>query len=121
MPRTSFAAVAPQSGAQLGVVAAGDHDIVMTAGDVANGNEVPWTSNRLLLHAWNDSAGALTMTITAVADSTSGRLTTITTYSLAGDDHAYALFDRDGWQQTDGTLYIDSSGAAVKYVCLAIQ
>ena len=117
MPRTSIAAVTPQQGAQLGVVSAGDLDIVMTAGDAVNGDEVPWTSNRLLLHAWNDSATPYTLTVTSVADSR-GRTGDITTYSMAGDDHVYAIFDRDGWQQTGNLLYLDCENAAVKYVIL---
>ena len=117
MPRTSVAAVTPQQGAQLGVVSAGDLDIAMTAIDTVNHNEVPWTSNELLLHVWNDSATPYTLTVTSISDSR-GRVGDITTYSLAGDDHVYARFSRDGWEQTGGLLYLTGSNAALKFVVL---
>jgi len=120
MPRTAITPQTPQQGAQLGVVSAGDLDITYTAADNANGNSVTWSSNRLMLCAWNDSAGALTITVTAVAAADSGRLTTITAYSLAADDHVHIILGRDGWQQSDGTLYLDASGSAIKFAVLLL-
>ena len=119
MPRTAIAPVSPQKGAQLGVVSAGDLDVTMNATDVANGNSVSWASDRLLVIAWNSTAGATTITFTSLAD-TNGRVGTITSYSLAADDHIVAIFARDGWQQTDAQLYIDASDAGIKVAILKL-
>lgn len=119
MARTAIAVQVPK-GPYPGTVSAGDLDLTMTAGDVANGNSVTWRGNRMLVIIQNThGATPYTTTLTSILDS-QGRLGTITSYSLAAADVVAFLAERDGWQQVDNTLYIDSENAAIKYAVLAI-
>lgn len=95
-----------------GAVSAGDLDYTYAASDVANGNDfVPSGCDILLVE--NTDAGTQTITLTS-APGRDRRSADITTYSLAAGDFMWFLFSRlDGWRQTDGKIYINTSDAGV--------
>lgn len=117
--RTAITVQVPK-GPYPGTVSAGDLDFTMTAADVSNGNSATWRGNRMLVIAQNtDGANPYTITLTSVVDS-QGRTGTITSYSLAAADVVGFMAERDGWQQTDNTIYLDANNAAIKFAVLAI-
>lgn len=88
-------------------------DYAYAASDLANGNQVAM-DGKLLVLVQNTDAGAQTITFTSVVDS-KNRLGTITAYSVGiGEFAAFGPFDPDGWKQTDGMFYINTSDVDVK-------
>jgi hypothetical protein len=72
------------------------------------------TGHEVLL-VWNTTAGALTVTISSVADNR-GRTGDITTYSIGADTVAvFGPFSKEGWAQADGSIYAVASAAGVKF------
>lgn len=88
---------------------------VMTfvAGDASNGNDVFFSGRRLVLYAHNTGQSNQTLTITSVADA-QGRLDspvlTITPDTMIRIDGIMS----SGFQQTDGTLWVDVSSADIE-------
>ncbi len=121
MPRTSVAAQTPKTGYAT-AIAADALKLTMTAGDVANGNEVPWPSNRVALILQNTDAGTdYYVTVTSSADDR-GRLADILTqYDVNfGDVPEMVILERPGWEQTGGLLYLDFENAAVTFAVVAL-
>ena len=77
-------------------------------------------SGRELLIVRNPTAGALTATITSVADRRK-RTGNITAYSIgAGELAVFGPFPPEGWQQSDGQLYIAGSAAGLEFAVLRL-
>lgn len=92
--------------------------LTWTASD-AGGNSVELTGREILL-AWNDTAGAETITIDSVEDPFE-RTGHITADAIGiGAYRAYQLFPTRGWKQTDGLLHIDTSAVGVKLCVLRL-
>ena len=102
-------------------VTAGDLDITFAASDGTGGNSYTCTGKELLI-AFNDGTAALTMTIDSVDDE-KGRQDDITTYSLAVGDYAavsVGMTTSKGWQQSGGTINVDTSSADVLLAVLVL-
>ena len=92
---------------------AGEADVVLTAADVANFNYAMFKTGDIVI-AHNTDVAAQTVTITSIEDD-QGRTGNIATYSLAADDIAvFGPFERNGWMQDDGQLYMRATSANVK-------
>lgn len=101
-------------------LAADSADLVLTAmtgSSGSNGDQIAWGDfARLLVIIQNSHAvTAYTFTVTSVAGAnTLNRTGDITAYSLAAGEVAVLIFERNGWYQSDGMLYLEANNAAVK-------
>jgi hypothetical protein len=118
MPRTALAAQTPK-GPYPGTISANLLDITFTAADASNNNTTPFIGNRMLVVARNSGAGARTLTITSLADS-HGRTGDVTAFSMGAGEYLAFIVERDGWQQSDGALYMSAEHAEVLLAVLAI-
>lgn len=93
----------------------------MTAADTSNKNSFPLTGREVVI-AHNTGASAYTVTITSV-DDRYGRSEDISAESIAaGDIRVYGPgLALEGWQQTDGSLYLEANNAAVKFGVLRLS
>lgn len=90
-------------------------DLPMTAADVVNKEQFVATGKDLTI-AHNTGISTRTITITSVADPKNRRSGDITTYSLgAGEYAAFGPFEREGWMQSDGNIYLEASHADIKF------
>lgn len=117
--RVEMTPAAPK--ALRGTIAANGADVVLTAADATNKQQVTLTGNEMIL-AYNSSADtAYTITINSVADSDLGRTGDITAYSLGfGEFALFGLVPIKGWAQTNGKLYFEASNAAIKFVVIRV-
>ena len=88
-------------------VAANSLDFAFTAGDAVNGLQYQATGREVVL-VRNINAGSQTFTLLSVADEF-GRKGDITTYSLAAGEFAVLIPPLKGFQQADGSVWIDVS------------
>lgn len=105
-----------------GTVSAGDLSVAaLDSVDNTNGNY--WLGNgRDLLMIENPTAGAVTVTLTSIADQF-GRKGDITAYSIpANTGHMFFWFGSlIGWaQDAQGTIYLDASATGLKVKILRI-
>ena len=104
---------APGTNAAVGKV------LTQAAWDNANGNRFIATGKELVL-AQNTDVGAQTVTITSVADPY-GRTGNVTAFSIpAGGLAIFGPFNVQGWQQSDGYIYIDASVVTVKFSVIVL-
>lgn len=90
-------------------------DVVMTACDVANGNQFLLDGPCILLAQNTDGAAARTFTLTSIADP-QNRTGDVTAYSVGiGEIAAFKIDQVAGWRQADGYLYLSGSNAALKF------
>jgi len=95
--------------------AADSLDVVMTACDVANGNQFVLDGPMILIVQNTDGASARTFTLTSLADPMN-RTGDVTAYSVGiGEIAAFYFGQVAGWRQTDGYLYLSGSNAALKF------
>lgn len=88
--------------------------VTMTAADTTNHEQIALTGREVLL-IQNTGASSHTYTITSVADPY-GRTGDISTQTIAaGAIHVLGPFGLQGWQQTNGFLYLQANDAEVKY------
>lgn len=100
---------------------ANEADITLTAADTGDGNYTVWAGSKLLIIADNPSGGALTLTVTSVANRY-GRSGDITTYSIgAGELAIFGPFEPDGWMQSNGQLYYAGSSADLDIAVIALD
>jgi len=88
-------------------VAANSLDFAFTVGDAVNGLQYQATGREVVL-VRNINAGSQTFTLLSVADEF-GRKGDITTYSLAAGEFAVLIPPLKGFQQADGSVWIDVS------------
>lgn len=95
--------------------------VTMTAADTSNKNSVPLTGREIVI-AWNSGASARTVTVTSV-DDRFGRSEDIAAESIAaGAIRVYGVgLALEGWQQTDGSLYLEADNAEVKFGVLRLN
>lgn len=87
----------------------------MTAADATNKEQFV-ASDKDIVVAHNTGAGARTVTVTSVADAGNSRTGDIAAYSIgAGEYAAFGPFNRQGWMQTNGYIYIEAEHAEVKF------
>lgn len=100
-------------------VAADSADLVLTAvtgSSGSNGDQIDFGDFRALLVAVQNShaSNAYTVTFTSKADSKYNRTGDISGYSLAAGEIGVFYFERAGWRQSDGMLYLEGNNAAIK-------
>jgi len=94
--------------------------LTQAAADIVNQNAIPHTGKEIIL-AKNSSGGALTVTITSIADSVQGRTGDITAASLAASELAlFGPYPVDGWRQADNRLYLQASGVGILFTVLRL-
>jgi hypothetical protein len=118
MARTVIASQTPK-GPYPGTLTATGLDITFTVADISNKNSTPFVGNRMLILWRNDDAGSVSVTITSIADS-QGRSGDVTDGTFETTKSGAFLVERDGWQQTDGSVYFEASDADCKFAVLAI-
>jgi len=96
-------------------------DLVMTAADATNKEEFV-SSGREIVIAHNTGVSTRTVTVTSVADGFSKRTGDISAYSLGAGEYAvFGPFERQGWMQSDGKIYLEASHADVKFGIVTIS
>jgi hypothetical protein len=119
MPRTALTPQSPPGSYPALPLGAGTADIAFTAADATNFNSFVSTGRELLL-VNNPSASAYTVTVHSVADPLK-RTGDITTYSVAaGKVSMLGPFLQSGWLQSDGTVWVDGSNAALLFAVLRL-
>jgi hypothetical protein len=94
-------------------------DLTMAAANVADKNYFVAGGNDLVV-AHNTGVGAVTVTITSVADPF-GRTGDVTAYSMAAGEYAvFGPFKNLGWAQSNGQVYLEASSADVKFGVVAV-
>lgn len=93
--------------------------LTLTAADISNLNSFVCTGYDLVV-AQNTGGVGYTVTITSAPDAM-GRTKDITTEAIAaGEVRIYGPFQGLGWRQTDGSIYLQASNAAVKFAVVAM-
>lgn len=119
MTATALPIVSPLGSYPSLPIAATGADFVFTAADASNGNSFVSTGRELLL-VQNSGASPYTVTISSVADNLQ-RTGDITTYSVgAGLFSMFGPFSQPGWKQTDGTVHVTASNAAIKFAVVRL-
>lgn len=96
--------------------------ITFTAADVANGNHSDWpnASSELVLVARNVHAvTAYTVSITSVADATTGRTGNVTALSIAAGAQVHFPLSMLGWKNTSSQVVYSGSNASIQFAPLA--
>lgn len=94
-------------------------DLTFTAADVGNSNSFVPSGDDLLL-VWNTHATlGYTFTLSSVADA-QGRTGDITAYAIAAGVISAFRIKKTGWMQTDGSIYLAGSNAAVKFCIIPL-
>lgn len=88
-------------------------DIILAASDPVNGNFSQITTSLFLILFWNSDASARTITISSALDDLL-RYGDITNYNIDAGDHGVLVMPRQGWVQTDGQFWFNTSNALVK-------
>jgi len=95
-------------------------DLTMAAADVANKNQAVLSGNDVVV-AHNTGVGAVTLTISSVADQ-HNRTGDITAYSIGAGEYAvFGPLKSLGWMQSDGKLYLEASSADLKLGVVALR
>ena len=94
--------------------------VSMDAADTSNQNKVAFTGREIVI-AWNSGLSTRTVTITSV-DDRFGRSEDISAENIAaGAIRVYGVgLALEGWQQTDGSLYLQANNAEVKFGVLVL-
>jgi len=119
MAATALPIITPLGSYPALPIAALGADFVFTAADASNGNSFVSTGRELLL-VQNSGGSAYTVTVSSVAD-TIQRTGDITTYSVgAGLFSMFGPFLQPGWKQSDGTVLVTASNAAIKFAVVRL-
>jgi hypothetical protein len=93
--------------------------VTLTAADTTNKEQFSLTGRELLL-IHNTGGSAYTWTATSVDDRL-GRSENVAAESIAaGAIRVFGPIALEGWQQTDGNIYIEASNAAVQFGVIVI-
>lgn len=121
MARTPITLTTPIGSYPTLPLAANAADATLVAADVANKNQIAFGSAaRLLVLAINTHATtAYTTTVTSAPDAFN-RSGDISAYSIDAGEIVPFIFQRDGWRQSDGNLYIEANNAAIKFIAIQL-
>lgn len=73
-------------------------------------------SGKDLVICRNTGGSPYTVTITSVASAKNNRTGDITSYSIAaGGIAVFGPFEREGWMQSDGYVYVEANNVAVEF------
>lgn len=118
MARTTLTPITPLGPYPSLPVSANALDLTWTAADVSNKNQINFNGPKLILARNSHATTAYTVTLTSKADNRN-RTGDVTTYSLeAGDVMAFKIDSAEGWQQSDGYLYLEASNASVLFAII---
>lgn len=96
----------------------GDLAVPMTAMDASNGNSF-LSSGREVLVLQNTDSAAHTVTVNSVGDDLGRTDSSLTAYSIPANSIVAIQFkERNGWQQSDGTVTLTTTSALVKMAAL---
>lgn len=113
MGRTTLTRTTPLGAYPTLPVAANALDLVMTAADVSNKNQI-LLDGPVYVVAQNTDTVDRTVTLTSAPDSQK-RTGDIGPYTLSADEIQIFHIDQvSGWVQTDGYMYLEANNAAVK-------
>lgn len=93
--------------------------VTFTAADATNGNKIVMTTGKTLLLLNNTGASAVTVTIASSKDPY-GRVSDITTFSIAAGAFVARIFEPVGWEQNLGARDLSVVGSATDLKILAI-
>lgn len=120
MPRMPVALTTPLPSFPTLPVAANSADAVQTAADPVNLNSIAFgRAPRLLVVAINTHA-TTPYTVTLTSAPINGRTGDISNYSIDPGEVVPFFVPRSGWRQSDGTLWLQASNAAVKFVAIQL-
>jgi len=88
-------------------------NLVFTACDTSNGNQVQSTKDLLML-VFNDAATSSTVTITGGAVQPYGTIDNIVVTLDADEETSMCRISQVGYRQTDGYIYVTGSDATIK-------
>ncbi len=113
MARTTLTRTTPLGPYPSLPVSANGLDVVMTAADIANNNQI-LLDGPMIVIAQNTDTVDRTITLTSSSDP-QNRTGDIFAYTLSADEIAAFKIDQvAGWKQADGYLYLQANNAAVK-------
>lgn len=113
MARTTLTRTAPLGPYPSLPPAADSMDLILTAADITNNNQI-LLDGPILLIAQNTGASVRTITISSAPDGQK-RTGDIAAYSIgAGEYFCMKIDQTSGWVQADGYLYLQANNAEVK-------
>ncbi len=94
----------------------------LTGSSGSSGNQIDFGDfTKLLVLVQNsDPTNPYTVTFTSRVDNLN-RTGDITAYTLQATEFGVFFFERQGWRQTDGMLYLEGSNAAIKVAAFGLQ
>ncbi len=121
MPRTPLTKTTPLGSLPAALpLVVNSADLTMTAADISNLNAFVASGKDLIVVQNSHASTPYTVTITSIAKD--GRTGDITTYSLAaGVIAVFGPLQTPGWRQTDGSVYMQGSNAAIKFGVIDIS
>ena len=118
MARTSLTPNAPLGPYPSLPPSANALDLTWTAADTVNKNQFNFNGPKLILARNSHAVTAYTVTLTSKVDNRN-RTGDITSYSLdAGDVMAFKIDSSEGWQQSDGYVYLEANNASVLFAII---
>jgi len=94
-------------------------ELVMTAADTTNQNSFKANGNDIVV-ARNTDSSAHTVTITSTDDKF-GRQEDITQSVPAGDIYIFGPLPLHGWQQSDGSIYLEADSDTVNFGIINVE
>lgn len=99
-------------------VSANGLDLTWTAADATNKNQISFNGPKLILAKNSHASTAYTVTLTSKTDNRN-RTGDVTAYQLeAGDVMAFRIDNAEGWQQSDGYVYLEANNASVQFAVI---
>lgn len=115
MARATLTKVAAQGNYPTLPLTANSADLPMTAAN-ATDKEQFVASGKDLVIAHNTGGSTRTITVTSVADGKTRRTGDQGAYSLGAGEYAVlGPFEREGYMQSDGYIYLEASHADIKF------
>ena len=110
MPRTAITPETPLGGyGDYSSANSADFPMAATTGAAGDSGNKFVSSGKDLVYVKNTQAGTQTITFTSV-DDPYGRAEDITAYELLTGEYArFGVFLVEGWRQTDGNIYFETS------------
>jgi len=95
-------------------------NLTLANGDVVNGNQFKSTGKELLVARNTDGVTPYYLSVTSAADPY-GRTGDISQHDLApGETHVFGPFPVQGWQQSDGNIYVNAENAAIELAVVVL-
>lgn len=92
--------------------------VAMTAADPTNDHAADFFEGMMLLAINTHATTPYNVTVTSAPDSHGRTNDLVESAIAAGQILIFGPFTRDGWRQTDGSLYFEADNAAVKFAVI---